>query len=328
MDTLLSKVQSLTRPEHHQRVIYTTTATTALFALLAYSRHCYVEWHALGDSGVPRDVRGWLVNVVAHLVARRDHRGVPAPYEKKKKEKKVTSTSQDPKTQGEGDDSTTTIVLSARDEERYGPWSRVSYFAAAGFSLPTYAGARPAVPTTVLPQRQTSHAASPATLARQGAYLRAVAVANPALFAVRPSALESPKFDALWLVPSSSSSSSPGDNENGGGGDDDGKVVDPESVKWLPFRARGETAHVHPEGSMHVCLSLVDAAEVVRRGWGERHMMSGVAGLLPWGYVLVYAPREGADGKGDWEVWKGIVLAAARVVARSAGFEGEIVVPE
>ncbi|KAI1752125.1 hypothetical protein F4782DRAFT_157387 [Xylaria castorea] len=308
MDTLLNKLQSLPRPEQHNRIIYTTATATALFALLAYGRHCYVEWHALGEGGVPRDVRGWLINVAAHVVARRDHRGVPAPYEKK--EKKKSSSNTKAKNQEEdrsSSSSSSTIVLSARDEEKYGPWSRASFFP-EGFSLPTYAGTRPTVPTTVLPQRQTSQTASPEVLSRQGAYIRAVAGANPSLFAVRPSALESPKFDALWLVP--------------------GKVADPGRVKWFPPQARGETVHVHPEGSTHMCLSLADAAEVVRRGWGERHKMSGVAGVLPWGYVLVYAPRDGTNRKGDWEIWKGLVVAAARVVARSAGFEGEVVVPE
>ena len=107
--------------------------------------------------------------------------------------------------------------------------------------------------------------------------------------------------------------------------------MDLEQAKWLPPQARGEIAHVHHEGSTHVCLSLPDAAEVVRKGWGERHRMSGVRGILPWGYVLVYAPREGKEGKegeSEWEVWKAVVVAAARVVARSAGFEGDIVVPE
>ncbi|KAI8947203.1 hypothetical protein F4801DRAFT_520469 [Xylaria longipes] len=291
MDALLSRAQALSRPEQ-QRVIYTTTAAAAaaLFALLAYSRHCYLEWHALGEGGVPRNVRGWLQNVLAHVVARRDHRAVPAPYEKHTTTKGGSA-----------------IVLSARDEEIYGAPNRESFFP-AGFSLPTHSGgARPRVPTTVFPQRQTSRAASPGVLAAQDAYLGAVAAANPALFAMRPSALESPKFDALWLVP--------------------GKA-DPESARWFPPRARGEVAHVHPEGSAHMFLSLVDAAEVVRRGWGERHKMSGVAGILPWGYVLVYAPRDDADGKGDWEVWKGLVIAAARVMARSAGFEGEVVVPQ
>ncbi|KAI0857494.1 hypothetical protein F4860DRAFT_357577 [Xylaria cubensis] len=299
MDTLLTKLQSLTRPEHQNRIIYTTTATTALLALLAYSRHCYNEWHALGEGGVPRDLRGWLINVLAHVVARRDHRGVPAPYEKIN----YNNTKQ---TKSQKGDNSTIIVLSSRDEGKYGPWSLKSFFSES-FSLPTYKGPRPIVPTTVLPQRQTTQTASPEILARQSAYLNAVVNANPKLFAVRPSALESPKFDALWLVP--------------------GKV-DPGNVNWFPPQAQGETVHVHPEGSTHMCLSLVDAAEVVRRGWGERHKMSGVAGVLPWGYVLVYAPREGADGKGDWEVWRELVIAAARVVARSAGFEGEVVVPE
>ncbi|TRX94154.1 hypothetical protein FHL15_004922 [Xylaria flabelliformis] len=318
MDTLLNKLQSLTRPEHQHQILYTTTATTAaLLALLAYSRHCYLEWHALGEGGVPRDLRGWLINVLAHVVARRDHRGVPAPYEKVN-----NSNNNDTKqTKSQKGDSTTTIVLSARDEEKYGPWSKISFFPES-FSLPFYKGPRPTVPTTVLPQRQTTQTASPETLSRQSAYLHAVASANPSLFAVRPSALESPKFDALWLVRGEGE----GEEE-----EEEEVVVDPGSVKWFPPQARGETVHVHPEGSTHMCLSLVDAAEVVRRGWGERHKMSGVAGVLPWGYVLIYAPREGGaddDGKGDWEVWKELVIAAARVVARSAGFEGEVVVPE
>ncbi|KAI0474585.1 hypothetical protein F4859DRAFT_73737 [Xylaria cf. heliscus] len=305
MDTLLTKLPSLplTRPSQH--LLYTTTSATALLALLIYSRNCYVSWHALGEGGVPRDIRGWLMNVVAHLVARRDHRGVPAPYERVFKDGKTrtedgasTSTS-----------TSTSIILSTRDEEKYGPAAHTSFFP-RGFTLPPYAGPRPTVPTTVLPQRQTTRPASPATLARQAAYIAAVAAANPSLFAVRPSALESPKFEALWLVPG------------------EGVGVDPARAAWLPPQARGEVAHVHHEGSAHMCLGLVDAAEVVRRGWGERHKMSGVAGLLPWGYVLVYAPREGADGKRDWEVWKQLVIAASRVVARSAGFEGEVVVPE
>ncbi|KAI0436389.1 hypothetical protein F4803DRAFT_542424 [Xylaria telfairii] len=280
MATLLSKAQALARPE---RIIYTTTAATALLALLAYSRHCYAEWHALGEGGVPRDVRGWLINVVAHVVARRDQRAVPAPYEK------------------DG----SAIVLSAREEETYGACARTSFFA-NGFSLPLYNGPRPTVPTTVVPQRQTSRVATDDVLKAQTAYLRAIAAANPVLFAMKPSALESPDFDALWVIPGAK-----------------GKV-DPDAVKWFPARARGEVVHVHPEGSMHVCLSLVDAAEVVRCGWGERHKMSGV--MLPWGYVMVYAPREGADGKRDWGVWREIVIAAARVGARSSGFEGEVVV--
>ena len=37
-------------------------------------------------------------------------------------------------------------------------------------------------------------------------------------------------------------------------------------------------------------LSLADAKEVIEKGWAQRHGLSGR--LLPWGYVMVYAPRD------------------------------------
>ncbi|KAI0505702.1 hypothetical protein F5B22DRAFT_626953 [Xylaria bambusicola] len=296
MDHLQTALRNVGTNPH--RLIYTTTAATAVVALLAYSRHCYVAWHALGEGGIPHSPRGWLLNVLAHLVARRDPRAVPAPYEK-----------------STPSPSATTFSLSATEESRYTPYAKESHLK----PLPPRSSPRPLVPGTVIPQRQTSETASSSTVSRQNAYLASLARSNPSLFAIKPSALESPKFTALWLSPSPSPSSSASEN------------VDLEQAKWLPPRARGETAHVHAEGSAHVCLSLPDAAEVVRKGWGERHRMSGVGTMLPWGYVLLYAPRED-EGKGgsheDWQVWKTIVVAAARVVAKSAGFEGEIVVPE
>ncbi|KAI0539618.1 hypothetical protein GGR58DRAFT_228954 [Xylaria digitata] len=283
--TLRNTAHTLSSREN-RHLIYTTAATAAV-ALLAYSRHCYVEWHALGEGGIPHSLRGWLMNVAAHLFARRDPRAVPAPYEQKKARTGADHA----------------IVLSASEEQLYGAHNRETFL---GAPIPERGARRPTVPTTVVPQRQTTETAGAATIAKQNAYLAAIAAANPRLFAVKPSALESPKFSALWLRSQI-----------------DG--VDPARAKWLPPRAVGETAHVHHEGSTHACLSLVDAAEVVRKGWGERHRMSGVKGLLPWGYVLVYAPREDA---GDWDVWKEIVLASVRVVAKSAGFDGEIVVPK
>ncbi|KAI1194560.1 hypothetical protein F5X97DRAFT_274736 [Nemania serpens] len=347
----------------HHVILYTTTAT-AFIALLAYSSHCYAEWYALGEGGVPRTVRGWLKNVAAHLIARRDHRVVPAPYERiagKGKGPKSKNRDEDAKTQDK-DEEHTTLALSAREEEIYDVYSRTSFLwlsspspslslslsispslssSWAPVSLPSQGQdqdqdqvvlgpipqrdtPRPTVPTTVFPQRQTTETASEATVARQVAYLRALAAANPHLFAMQPSGLESPKFEALWLR------SVPAPKPKGEEQEDDDEqpdvvVVDPSAVKWLPSSARGEIAHVHLEGSGHACLSLVDAAEVVRRGWGERHMLAGVPDMLPWGYVLLYAPRE--DREDDWAVWQAIVLAAARVVARCAGFVGEVVVP-
>ncbi|KAI0976984.1 hypothetical protein F4678DRAFT_130768 [Xylaria arbuscula] len=280
------------------RIIYTTTAATGI-ALLAYSRHCYLQWHALGEGGIPHNLKGWLMNVAMHPFARSDSLSVPAPYEKS-----PTSTS------------ASNIVLSAQDEERYGAATRASYFRFPGGSLPERTGdGRPTVPTTIAPQRQTTQKAGADTVERQNAFLAALAKSNASLFAIRGSGLESPRFPALWLSPSSSSPSS-------------GAVgkADVSQGKWFPAQAPGETAHVHDEGSTHVCASLIDAAEIVRKGWGERHRLSGVKRIVPWGYVLVYAPREGNEE--DWEVWKGIVVAAARCVAKSGGFVGEIVVPE
>ncbi|GAP88700.1 putative phospholipase carboxylesterase [Rosellinia necatrix] len=361
-------VQTLSRRENHRVVYITTTATTAAaaLALLAYSRHCYAEWHALGESGVPRTVGGWLINVAAHALARRDHRAVPAPYEREKQQQRGDDSRQrggKGKGKGKGKEgtvtTTTVIALSPRDKERYGEHSRTSFFPAeilvtrkhgdGADLLPARGAPRPTVPTTVVPQRQTTETAASATVARQDAYIAALAAANGRLLAVRPSALESPNFGALWLLGPEArrqqrrrgrdergAESSGGVKEAEGDDDDDDeeegeeeeevRAVDPARAGWLPRRALGEVAHVHAEGSAHVCLSLVDAAAVVRRGWGERHKLSGVAGVLPWGYVLLYAPRDGEPR--DWDVWKGIVLAGARAVARSAGFEGEVVAPD
>ncbi|KAI0799457.1 hypothetical protein GGR55DRAFT_482339 [Xylaria sp. FL0064] len=311
--TLQTTAQTLRATPATQRVIY-TTAATATVALLAYSRHCYVEWLALGEGGIPASVFGWLINCAAHLVARRDERAVPAPYEKPSKPSKSPSSS----SSSSSSSASTSIVLSAKDEERYGEYTKLSFF-----SFPSSSGAsgkgslrprnpqgvRPTVPRTVVPQRQTSEKADSATVSKMNAYIARLAASNPSLFAVKPSALESPKFPALWLSPTETAN-----------------PVAISNAKWLPKGAPGEIAHVHHEGSTHVCLSLADAAEVVRQGWGERHKLSGVGGILPWGYVLIYAPRE--KNEDDWEVWKGLVDAGARCVARCAGFEGEVVVPE
>jgi Family of unknown function (DUF5519) len=66
--------------------------------------------------------------------------------------------------------------------------------------------------------------------------------------------------------------------------------------------AKGEIGHVHfeAEGSSHVKLSLTDAKEVIEKGWGERHGLSGKSlggKMLPWGYVMVYAPRNEEEVK-------------------------------
>ena len=59
-------------------------------------------------------------------------------------------------------------------------------------------------------------------------------------------------------------------------------------VPWQGYQGGGQ-------GSLHLCLSLKDAAEVVRTGWGEPHLLAGkeMGGgqRLARGVLLVYAPR-------------------------------------
>lgn len=42
--------------------------------------------------------------------------------------------------------------------------------------------------------------------------------------------------------------------------------------------------------SGHVTLSFADAAEVIAKGWGERHRLSGTE-WIHLGYTMVYVPR-------------------------------------
>ncbi|KAL9052101.1 MAG: hypothetical protein Q9162_005618 [Coniocarpon cinnabarinum] len=59
--------------------------------------------------------------------------------------------------------------------------------------------------------------------------------------------------------------------------------------KWARW-TRGECAHVHLDSdwSGHVSLSPADAAEVVSKGWGQRHMLSQWFHI---GFTFIYAPR-------------------------------------
>jgi hypothetical protein len=55
--------------------------------------------------------------------------------------------------------------------------------------------------------------------------------------------------------------------------------------RWQSWQGGGQ-------GSMHLCLTLQDAALVLEKGWGERHVLAGGDGAkVPRGLVLVYAPR-------------------------------------
>lgn len=64
-------------------------------------------------------------------------------------------------------------------------------------------------------------------------------------------------------------------------------VAPPAGVVLMPPSLTTEFAHVHPDGSLHLALSLEDQRELLDKAWGERHPLysSGV------NVVMLYAPR-------------------------------------
>jgi hypothetical protein len=226
------------------------------FPLLSYSISCYRGWLELGQGGLPRNVAGWLVNVAMHLVARLDTR-TPVPYTL------------------EG-----TKAL-------WGSAGNASYFDDK-LPPPPRAGERPDVPSYVAPQRQTTEQGSQDMVDTIKSYMAALATQNPDIFQLKPSGLEGPSQDALWLA--------------------DG-VSMPAYLK----ATKGEVMHPHGEGSIHAVLSLPDSAKAIELGWAEFHKLSGR--VVPLGYVLIYAPRNDQELK----VWKKFVIASARFNAVAAG---------
>ena len=64
-----------------------------------------------------------------------------------------------------------------------------------------------------------------------------------------------------------------------------------QNVPAVSAKCGGEMAHIHESDlSAHLLMSFADAKEVISKGYGERHRMSGSA-VIPLGYTLVYVPR-------------------------------------
>lgn len=162
--------------------------------------------------------------------------------------------------------------------------------------IPERAGDCPDVPGYVAPQRQTSQQPADGEVMskRMRAYLDGVVIVNTGVLMSKSSGLEGVGTPAVFLDVSSGATEMPG------------------FIRGI----KGETAHVHPECSSHITLSMADAEEVVRKGWGERHRLSGVW-PMPWSYVLIYAPRD----DDELEVWETIMKAGLRFVCTGAGRE-------
>ncbi|KAL7625950.1 hypothetical protein AAE478_002719 [Parahypoxylon ruwenzoriense] len=242
-------------------------ALGAVIPLLSRAASNYRAWYALGPNGLPLNIFGYLFQALASPIARTDTRE-PAPYD----------------------------AGALARSPLYGALSQRSFLGSSLTQIPPRADPRPDVPSFVGPHRQTSQCASSGMRQAQDAFVQALTAANPGLLRVRPSNLEGPLFDGLWVA-----------------------------ERFVPLRnevknLNGEFAHVHGEGSTHLVLSLADAAAAIEAGWAERHRMSGVGTLMPWGFVMIYAPRD----EGELRVWREFVVSSARYMF--AG-EEEIVMP-
>lgn len=265
-------------------------AVTALgisIPTLSYALSSYRGFLALGRGGMPYNVLGWMIQGLLQLLAKWETRD-PSPF---------------------------TNPRNRKATEPYG--GSITYFPAP---LPERAGDRPVVPGYVAPQRQTNQQPSDVEVqrGRMTAYLETLITRNPGVLVLKPSKLEGVGTPAIWLdtssSPSSSSSSLPSLPSPAGG-----------TTRDLPGFMRGlkgETAHVHPECSSHITLSMADAEEVVRKGWAERHRLSGVA-FMPWSYVLIYAPRDEVE----FEVWKEIMRAGVKFVCAAAKRDVDVNAP-
>ncbi|MEU1595106.1 hypothetical protein ABZ468_20055 [Streptomyces sp. NPDC005708] len=132
-----------------------------------------------------------------------------------------------------------------------------------GGVLPTRSGARPVVSTTI-PQQQRSDNA-PAEFQEQ-LFTRLNAL--PGVIS-RQSAISVPGARGLMLLP---------------------PRLGPAHAFLVPDT--GEFAHLHPDydGSMHLALPPVLAADAIAQGWAIAHPLAGVR-LTP-GMIMVYGPRD------------------------------------
>jgi hypothetical protein len=248
----LSSCWDLTNLPATRRPLYITlaiiTLPTALY-LLPTAISSYRTFLAVGPGGLPHNVWGFLVQCAMRVVARGDVRAVPPPYYRRA----GSSSSRGKRSGREGVDE---LVVDPAVLAAYAPHGRRSFLPAAdetssqndgndevaGGTLPLRKPPRPSVPDLVAPQRQVSMQGSPETIARMERFLHRLVEANTSVLEMRPSGLEGKAHQAVFLKD---------------------RLEVPECMGM----ARGEIVHVHPEGSSHMTVSLVDGEEAVVKGW-------------------------------------------------------------
>jgi hypothetical protein len=229
----------------------------------------YRDFIAVGPGGLPYNVWGFLIQCCMRVVARGDVRAVPPPYYHRQR---TSSGGSGKRFDGVVDE----LVVDPAVVEAYAPHGQNS-FLGLGLGLGAQAGSgdgddktglenvkevaggghervnspgflplrkppRPSIPNLVAPQRQLSMQGTPDTISRMQLFLQNLVEANASVLEMRPSGLEGKAHQAVFLR-------------------------DAEEVPVYMGMAKGEIVHVHPEGSSHMTVSLVDGEEAIVKGW-------------------------------------------------------------
>ncbi|KAL1747407.1 hypothetical protein HDZ31DRAFT_61322 [Schizophyllum fasciatum] len=139
--------------------------------------------------------------------------------------------------------------------------------------LPLRAGPRPTTGRQVVPHRQVNQFPPEPLKPRIRALMQVLHTRYPNTTLVAPS-LKEGHSEALFVHPD---------------------VPCPVADRAISQRRGREIAHTHPliDCSFHALLSPRDCKEVIAKGWGERHPLSGTLGEkeVQINFLFVYAPR-------------------------------------
>ncbi|WPH03411.1 Hypothetical protein R9X50_00629100 [Acrodontium crateriforme] len=223
--------------------LVTLTAVITSGAVTVRFRDNYKQWKAMGPGGLPYDIRGYAIHLLAKafVVAKEDTWDI-TPYDHPEK---YLVAWKDASTKDKSN--ATKSFLSNPLPRRKGPQARALPF--------------------VVPHREKNEneRRDPEI---EKTYLKAydkLVETNAQSIEWKTSVLEK-RGKAMFLLPSI-------------------------PMSPLVSKSAREIGHIHASDlSAHVMLSLEDSRQVIEKGWGERHGLSGTK-RLSLSYLMLYSPR-------------------------------------
>ncbi|KAK8058520.1 hypothetical protein PG994_008968 [Apiospora phragmitis] len=283
-----------TFPVTHPFLSAAVAVAAPLLALLYADYRAYV---AMGPHGLPDNLQGYITQLKMRRVSRRDTT-VPAPYEDAA-DGKTKATSKIRPGSGEGSArARRSFLLPAGSSSSSGnsssdnsKWELTARPVDGGSGGGAKGSSRPRLCHFVAPQRQLEACATEAMKRDMSAFLDALAAANGDALLRGLSRLE-------------------GDGPRGAGGRG-GKRKASTKAAAITQETRGEILHVHPGRRQHAHGAQPGRLAARHRDGLGRAAPAERWGMLPWGYTLVYAPRD----EYDLAVWKKLAVAAMRYCA-------------